>query len=47
MAFDFTLPGFESINLKQNGHRIDVTIKNLNEYLELLTECYFDKTVKH
>jgi len=40
------LPGFDDIDLKQDGESIEVTLENLSEYIELYCIFFFDKTIK-
>lgn len=39
-------PGFEGIELKPNGKNTDVTIHNLQEYIDLVMNFMFHETVK-
>jgi len=38
LYLDFTLPGYPEIELKENGSNINVTIDNLEEYVQLLIQ---------
>lgn len=42
----FTMPGFDNIELKQNGRAIDVTLGNLQEYIDLVMHFTFHESVK-
>lgn len=35
MALNFTLPGHPTIELRKNGQNIDVTIDNLEKYIQV------------
>ena len=36
LHLNFTLPGYESIELIENGRQVAVTLKNLQEYINLV-----------
>ncbi|KAI9252921.1 hypothetical protein BDA99DRAFT_486688 [Phascolomyces articulosus] len=46
LCLDFTLPGHPDIQLKKNGENIPVTIRNLEEYLDLLVDKMVGSGIK-
>jgi E3 ubiquitin-protein ligase TRIP12 len=46
LDLDFRYPGYENIELKKNGKDILVTLDNLEEYLDLITEWTLVKGVQ-
>jgi E3 ubiquitin-protein ligase TRIP12 len=46
LSLYFLFPGFENIELKPNGKNTDVTIHNLQEYIDLVMNFMFHETVK-
>ncbi|RKP22255.1 hypothetical protein SYNPS1DRAFT_20292, partial [Syncephalis pseudoplumigaleata] len=46
LGLDFTLPGYPSIMLKNDGQDIDVTIYNLDEYVELVLEWTLERGIE-
>lgn len=46
MGLNFTLPGYEEIELKQNGKAVDVTLENVQEYIDLVMDFTFHETLK-
>ncbi|TNV72471.1 hypothetical protein FGO68_gene6592 [Halteria grandinella] len=46
LTLAFTLPGYDSIELKPNGKDEDVTLDNLQEYIDLVLHFLFHETVK-
>jgi E3 ubiquitin-protein ligase TRIP12 len=46
LSLVFTLPGYDNIELKQNGKNEDVTLENLQEYIDLVMHFFFHETVK-
>jgi E3 ubiquitin-protein ligase TRIP12 len=46
LGLEFTLPGFDSIELKPNGKDEDVTLENLQEYIDLVMHFMFHESVK-
>jgi E3 ubiquitin-protein ligase TRIP12 len=43
---NFTFPGYDEIDLKENGIDTPVTIHNLHEYVELVSHFYLVETIK-
>ncbi|KAI7848614.1 hypothetical protein BDC45DRAFT_471059 [Circinella umbellata] len=46
LCLDFTLPGHPDIKLKDNGDNIQVTIQNLEEYLDLVVDKIIGSGIK-
>ncbi|KAG2227218.1 hypothetical protein INT45_008462 [Circinella minor] len=46
LCLDFTLPGHPDIKLKNNGDNIQVTIQNLEEYLDLVVDKIIGSGIK-
>ena len=46
LGLTFTFPGYEEIELKMNGKNTEVTIDNLQEYIDLILHFLFHDTVK-
>ncbi|KAI8054217.1 hypothetical protein BDF22DRAFT_742143 [Syncephalis plumigaleata] len=46
LGLDFTLPGYPSIELKNDGQEIDVTIYNLEEYIQLVLDWTLNKGIE-
>lgn len=46
LCLAFTLPGFDSIELKPNGKDEDVTLDNLQEYIDLVLHYLFHESIK-
>ncbi|KAI9590872.1 hypothetical protein BDF19DRAFT_418537 [Syncephalis fuscata] len=45
LGLDFTLPGYPSIELKNEGREIDVTIYNIENYVKLVLDWTLDKGI--
>ena len=37
LCLDFTVPGFEDVEIMKNGNSVDVTIVNLEEYKQFMS----------
>lgn len=46
MGISFVLPGYDNIDLKPKGKNILLDIENIEEYLHLVTDYTFSKTIK-
>eukprot|EP01016_Furgasonia_blochmanni_P003855 TRINITY_DN1150_c0_g2_i4.p1 TRINITY_DN1150_c0_g2~~TRINITY_DN1150_c0_g2_i4.p1 ORF type:complete len:382 (-),score=52.78 TRINITY_DN1150_c0_g2_i4:60-1157(-) len=46
LTLNFTLPGFEKIELIENGEDMPVTLSNLDQYVSLVTQYFFTHTLK-
>jgi len=46
LALDFTLPGYGKIELKPGGKNIDVTIENVDEYIDLVVDFTIGRGVR-
>jgi len=46
LALAFTMPGFDHIELKQNGKSIDLNLHNLQEYIDLVMHFTFHESIK-
>lgn len=46
LSLTFILPGFDNIELKLDGKDTDVTIHNLQEYIDLTMHYLFHETIK-
>lgn len=46
MCLNFTLPGFESVELEEGGRTKMVTVWNVEEYLERITALSFYETIE-
>jgi E3 ubiquitin-protein ligase TRIP12 len=42
----FTFPGFDDIFLLENGDKIPVNISNVQKYVHLVVQFFFNKTIK-
>ena len=42
----FTFPGFDDIFLMENGDKIPVNITNVQKYVHLVVQFFFNKTIK-
>jgi E3 ubiquitin-protein ligase TRIP12 len=46
LSLSFILPGYDDLELKPDGKNTDVTLENLQEYLDLAMHYLFHETVK-
>ena len=46
LALNFTFPGYEDIDLIENGEDMPVTLSNLDQYVSILTQYYLIETNK-
>jgi E3 ubiquitin-protein ligase TRIP12 len=46
LGLSFILPGYDNIELKLNGKDTDVTVHNLQEYIDLVMHFTFHETIK-
>jgi E3 ubiquitin-protein ligase TRIP12 len=46
LSLSFILPGYDDLELKSDGKNTDVTLENLQEYLDLAMHYLFHETVK-
>jgi len=46
LSLAFTLPGYDSIEMRVDGKSTDVTLDNLQEYIDLTMHFLFHETIK-
>ena len=46
LSLYFVLPGYDTIELRENGKEEQVTIHNLQDYIDLLMNYTFHETIK-
>ena len=46
LSLCFTFPGFDDIELRLDGKNTEVTINNLQEYIDLTMHFMFHETIK-
>ena len=46
LALNFTFPGYDEIDLIENGEDMPVTLSNLDQYITLLARYYLFETTK-
>ena len=46
LSLAFTLPGYDAIEMRIDGKSTDVTLDNLQEYIDLTMHFLFHETIK-